>query len=301
MSVLSNYVLFAFRHVAWSAAAALALYAQTAPAAEEAIPDQPAPPPVEVNAQPENAQEDRSLNAEEQPDPGHATTPEGSSESISAEKAPAKESAAAKPDASQTTREPVSKPPVKGNNSNTTNSASAGTINIDSNRTSAAPSQSASAQGSDFTAFKIIAERNIFDPNRSPRRRDSATARPKTVDQFALVGVMSYDKGPVAFFDGSTTQYRKALRTKDKIADWNIEAIEADAVKLASGTNKVHLAVGGRMRRPEGGDWSPVDPGESRPANGANSAEAKPAQSDAGSAEPDNDVLKRLMQRREQE
>src|SRR5690348_9065903 len=50
----------------------------------------------------------------------------------------------------------------------------------------------------DFSAFRLVVDRNIFDPNRAPRRGPTAPVR--TVDAFTLVGTMSYEKGIFAFF-----------------------------------------------------------------------------------------------------
>src|SRR5262249_468863 len=64
--------------------------------------------------------------------------------------------------------------------------------------------------------FRIVTERNIFDPNRGPaiRPRSGPT---RSTDYFALVGTMSYEKGLFAFFDGTSSEYRKALKLGDSI------------------------------------------------------------------------------------
>ena len=65
-----------------------------------------------------------------------------------------------------------------------------------------------------FDEFKIITQRNIFDPNRSApgqRRRDQDRPRPTRIDYLNLVGAMSYEKGRFAFFDGTCSEYRKSV------------------------------------------------------------------------------------------
>ena len=50
----------------------------------------------------------------------------------------------------------------------------------------------------DYPSFKIITERNIFDPNRSARSGKGArtdSQRPARSESFALVGTLSYEKG----------------------------------------------------------------------------------------------------------
>ena len=71
----------------------------------------------------------------------------------------------------------------------------------------------------DYQSFKIITDRNIFDPNRSSRSsRRTEEAKPARVESFALVGTMSYENGTYAFFDGTGSSYRKAIKTGDTIA-----------------------------------------------------------------------------------
>src|SRR5262245_16650 len=67
----------------------------------------------------------------------------------------------------------------------------------------------------DYSAFKIITDRNIFNPQRHARvngQERKEANRPATVDSFSLVGTMSYAKGTFAFFDGSSSEYRKVLK-----------------------------------------------------------------------------------------
>ncbi|MBM3847524.1 MAG: hypothetical protein FJ405_14730, partial [Verrucomicrobia bacterium] len=50
---------------------------------------------------------------------------------------------------------------------------------------------------SDFRAFKIVSDRNIFNPNRSPRgsRTEGESRKPPKVETLSLVGVLEYEKG----------------------------------------------------------------------------------------------------------
>lgn len=109
-----------------------------------------------------------------------------------------------------------------------------------------------------YESFKLITDRNIFNPNRTSRspgivRRE---ARPEVrAESFALVGTMSYEKGLFAFFDGTSADYRKVLKRADAIAGYKVEDIAPNHVKLASGTNEIDLPVGMQMRREEEGGW----------------------------------------------
>lgn len=161
-----------------------------------------------------------------------------------------------------------------------------------------------------FAAFRLIMERNIFDPNRSPRQsgapRETTRPRPRTVESFRLVGVMSYEKGRFAFFDGTSADYQKALKHADEIAGFRVAAIGNGSVTLAKGDEEVELRVGSQMRREEAGSWQVAGGGPEEMASATSVSPSATAASPntagaAGAGDPDNEVLKRLMQRREQE
>jgi hypothetical protein len=149
----------------------------------------------------------------------------------------------------------------------------------------------------DYAAFRIVAERNIFDPNRSPRNGPRPSgAPPKTNDSFTLVGTMSYEKGDFAFFDGTSTDYKKAVKTNDTIAGYKVAAIATDSVKLAQNTNVLELAVGAQLRRQDDGTWVRSTTSESYAAAPSGTTTSSSATSAA-----DNDVLKKMMMRRDKE
>jgi flavin-binding protein dodecin len=108
----------------------------------------------------------------------------------------------------------------------------------------------------DFSAFKLIIDRNIFDPNRRPSRAFAARTERAAVDSFSLAGTISYANVLAAIFDGSKPDYHKALKTAEQIAGYTVSEIQHDAVKLSSGTNQVELKVGMQMRRSQDGKWS---------------------------------------------
>jgi hypothetical protein len=158
----------------------------------------------------------------------------------------------------------------------------------------------------DYAAFRIIVERNIFDPNRYPARPAGGPVRPPArVDSLSLVGTMSYDKGTFAFFDGTSSDYKKALKRTDVIAGYKVTNITSSSVTLAAGTNELKLAVGMQLRREEEGPW--------RLSGGSGSYAATPTSTSTstnavGATNPDStsgaaesEIIKRLMQKRQQE
>ena len=153
----------------------------------------------------------------------------------------------------------------------------------------------------DYQSFKIITDRNIFDPNRSSRSSRTRTEgpRPARVESFALVGTMSYENGTYAFFDGTGSSYRKAVKTGDTIAGHKVAEISADRVKLEVNGQQIELNVGVQMRKQDEGDWQVAGRAESFVTSSPETATAE--KTDGASGGEESDVLKKLMQKREQE
>jgi len=165
-----------------------------------------------------------------------------------------------------------------------------------------------------YPAFsRFIAERNIFDPSRYPRLSPTrSNYRPRvsrSAPEFTLVGTMSYEKGMFAFFDGNNSDLRKVLYQSGSagIAGYTVAEITLAGVTLQTADKKqtVRMKIGDMMRQ-EGSVWQLAGPGElptsasesATPADEGSSTDAGPAPGAAGAP---NDVLKRLMQLREQE
>ena len=115
-----------------------------------------------------------------------------------------------------------------------------------------------------FSEFSVISDRNIFNAKRYPRntsapivRRDNTRAT--RTEYFALLGIISYEKGPFAFFDGSSSSARKSARVNDEISGFKIKAILPRSVHLESGTNQFDLPLGKQLSRSDGGPWQVAD------------------------------------------
>jgi len=116
-----------------------------------------------------------------------------------------------------------------------------------------------------YDSFRVISDRNIFNPNRFARSsgRTRTESRPASrVDAFTLVGLMSYDKGVFAFFDGTNPDYRKTLQSTGTISEFKIASLDPRQVKLVSGTNEFTLHVGMQVRREDEGDWFLTEPSQ---------------------------------------
>jgi hypothetical protein len=129
----------------------------------------------------------------------------------------------------------------------------------------------------DYRNFEIIPKKNIFNPRRSPAYVPQE--RPQTVrrrtETLALVGVMSYGKGPMAFFDGSRSDYRRVLKTNDSVAGFKVTSIDSSSVKLASNTNEIEMQLGMQLAREDEGEWKL----SARPESQENNTRATPLRS----------------------
>jgi hypothetical protein len=127
-----------------------------------------------------------------------------------------------------------------------------------------------------------------------------------------LVGIMSYEKGPFAFFNSNISEDRKALQVGNKIAGYTITAMTSDSVGLESADKKdqLELKVGDGLQQ-AGSKWVLAKAGElpvvisapeAAPSAASNPVDSStPAPATPPSASAPNDVLKRLMEQREKE
>jgi hypothetical protein len=180
-----------------------------------------------------------------------------------------------------------------------------------------AQTNTAAAAPVDYATYsRFITDRNIFDPNRQPHTPATRTVRRTTrtrtsaAPAFTLVGTMCYEKGWFAFFNGNQDELRKALSTDQSIAGYTVVEITYGRVLLATTnqTENLQLRVGDVLRQ-EGGKWA-LSESRDLPASsnssatdsaGAGSSESSASTPAASSASEPNEVLKRLMQKREQE
>jgi hypothetical protein len=162
-----------------------------------------------------------------------------------------------------------------------------------------------------------VAERNIFDPDRQPRTRGESRPTPKPVvavaadaPELGLVGVMTFPKGTFAFFDGNAAEYRKTLQLQALIAGHTVTAITPQSVTLSeSNRPPVLLKVGQRLRKDAEGVWKLVAGGSgeafTRSGGSAGAGSGAVSSSSATSTTEDppgsDEILKRLLKKREQE
>lgn len=177
----------------------------------------------------------------------------------------------------------------------------------------------------DFDSFKLITDRNIFNGNRSGQRivARGVTQRAIKVDSLTLVGTLSSERGDLAFFDGTESNYRKAVKLESNVAGFVLKEIWPNGVKLVDGTNEIALRIGTALRREDEGHWRYAEAGNyssgsgssgsfraasygsGRAANNERSTESATGSSSsptpAAPAADVNEVLRKLMEKREKD
>ena len=153
--------------------------------------------------------------------------------------------------------------------------AKANSTNETSDGRAAAPRAESGSGKLDESAFRIISERNIFNANRSGGTvRSTNTRRPARVESFALVGTMAYEKGTFAFFEGTSSEFTKALKPDGVIAGYKVVDILANAVKLEMDGKITQLPIGSGMRREDQGTWKFAEVVAQTSYNGGGSGES---------------------------
>jgi hypothetical protein len=162
----------------------------------------------------------------------------------------------------------------------------------------------------DYAYFQVVNDRNIFNPSRVPNRpdrpRSTEERRQPKVESISLVGTLRYDKGVLAFFDGSSPDFKKALKQGDSISTHRILSVTDTTVRLVVKDAPIDLKVGSQLRREDEGPWS-LAQGTTTSGSSASTSSTSSSSPSASSTEssssssPSNDILKRLMERRAKE
>jgi hypothetical protein len=168
-------------------------------------------------------------------------------------------------------------------------------------RSTGAATVAAPARAGEFDAFRIIGDRNIFNPTRTGRSirstEDASLPRPETI---ALVGTLQTEQGELAIFDSETAAFRQAVAPGRTIAGFTVKSISADAVELAPADGRpLTLRVNQQLRRLPGAAWR-VTARDGVPRTEV----ARPALPSATVPAIPNDaseVLRRLMEQRQKQ
>ncbi len=95
-----------------------------------------------------------------------------------------------------------------------------------------------------YESFKLLIERNIFDPQRrkpipaSERKQAPPPPPPPREESFALVGVFMNGKDKVAFFEGSDREWSGSRKVGESIAGFVLKEVEFSHALLIQKTVK---------------------------------------------------------------
>ncbi len=165
--------------------------------------------------------------------------------------------------------------------------------------------------GMDFSAFQIIIERNIFNPEREKNVEEpepEPVEEPAKTEELVLVGTLVTETNTYAFFEGTSTSFRRVLKAGDTIGGCTITSITVSNVTLQNEEQTLALKVGRALTRKEGESWSISD--QARPTSLAqrdtsreSSSRERERQTESSSTDDSStdDLLNKLMERRRQE
>ncbi len=171
-----------------------------------------------------------------------------------------------------------------------------------------------------YQKYGILVERNIFSRNRS-RKADKRDENPKNIvqrsthEEFILRGISRWSKEYVAFLENTRDGQTKMYRIGDSVAEGKIKNITLDYVEFEIKKNVKKVEIGKNM---QGEIYTPSvtfddlinqtetlsDQVETSSDRAKTSSEpATTTNSDAGaeSSEEQNDILKKLLERRKGE
>lgn len=169
-----------------------------------------------------------------------------------------------------------------------------------------------------FGLFRMVRLKNVFDPDRRPMPTEGVAKAPPPSgaagnrnSYLILTGTMVTETKRLAFFSGSSSDYNRVVRAKDKLGDCVVEAISTSHVDLKRGDQAITLAVGKMLTldRAAGGGASisaTPAPSEEAPASVSSPAvpngvpSATPA-AQVGDPLDANAILRRMMERRRTE
>lgn len=160
------------------------------------------------------------------------------------------------------------------------------------------------AVGKGFESFRGLRTRNIFDPDRRGPRVESAPAaatssRPPFLQ---LTGTMISGGKTLAFFSGSQPEFNKVLAVQGKVGEYTVVSITPAQVSLERAGASLVLPVGKQLVLDGSGTVAAAQPitgpgGSSGSSSPTSSSTEPPAGVPADKAE----VLRRMMERRQQE
>lgn len=157
--------------------------------------------------------------------------------------------------------------------------------------------------GAGYEAFVWIQSRNVFDPNRRPPPPQSMmreTTSPARSESIVLTGTLVQPTQALAFFGGSRPEHRQVLTLQQEVAGYTLVQVTTAHVELEREGERLRLPVGQGLRREGEGPWEFTAEIRSPDAISSSTTAVNP-EGERASEDASSDVMKRLMQRRQQE
>lgn len=171
--------------------------------------------------------------------------------------------------------------------------------------------QPSQAAGAGMDRYRILWERNIFDPNRVPPKPENAEeaappAPEATRDRLVLTGVLLVSNAHTAFFEGTSPAFNTHGVEGDAVGPFTLESVGMDGVVLTRDGARFSLAPGAALTGLNDAGWT-VEEGAAAPrdmpATGSGTAAAPGSGAPPSGSTPagDTDILEKLKARRQQE
>ncbi|RME90723.1 MAG: hypothetical protein D6766_12845, partial [Verrucomicrobia bacterium] len=104
-----------------------------------------------------------------------------------------------------------------------------------------------------FERFRLLTERNIFDPTRR-RREPGRVERPVTPPSppreeiLTLTGAIVYGDKAFAMINSTDSRYRGVFSPGEALAEWRVAAIDSKGILLTNEEQQLRLPVGQSLR-----------------------------------------------------
>ena len=164
----------------------------------------------------------------------------------------------------------------------------------------AAENPSATSNAPSFADFQIVVDRNIFDSERTPRKRSAPSVnvvRTAEAERITLLGTLIDGKERLAFLSGSKGTYSGTFRPGDKIEGMQLVDVSITGIRIAEGERSFDLPVGMILTRSDDDSWQVT----ARPTPMPSARRTESAGGSASSGGSSDDILKRLAERRRKE
>jgi|GEM_PF-3590990 len=157
-------------------------------------------------------------------------------------------------------------------------------------------------------AYRVIAQRNLFSPSRTPAVAHSGPIvppAPPPTETVTLTGVALLEGRPTALFTGSTPGLNGVRRPGERLDIGAVGAVDLAGATIDTGTDggTLRLSVGQSLRRIVGQPWAVSSEAVplSASASAAAPATAPAAAPGAAPVGGSSDMLQRLLERRKKE